>query len=210
MSKRPYRQNRRAEQAEQTRARITEAVMQLHQELGPARTTIKAVAERAGVQRLTVYRHFEDERAMFKACTSLWAQRHPLPDPAAWQGIKDAATRTRTALAAFYGWYRRGAPMLRVSYRDIEAVPALAEQMAGVETMLDNLCADLLKPWAPTRSTRKPMQAALRHGLSFTTWESLASMNISDTNIATMFVQWLRALSKSTKPATTRAGKAPT
>jgi AcrR family transcriptional regulator len=195
MSKRPYRQKRRAEQAEQTRARITEAVMQLHQELGPAHTTIKAVAERAGVQRLTVYRHFEDERAMFKACTSLWAQRHPLPDPADWQGIKDAAKRTQAALVAMYGWYRRAAPMLRVSYRDLDAVPALAEPMAGVEAMLDNLCADLLKPWAPKRSARKPMQAALRHALSFAAWESLASLEVSDHDMAAMIVQWLTALS---------------
>ena len=55
--------------------------MELHQALGPAKTTISAIAERAGVQRLTVYRHFPDERALLSACSSHYVVANPPPDP---------------------------------------------------------------------------------------------------------------------------------
>ena len=53
----------------------------MHQSLGPANTTISAIAERAGVQRLTVYRHFPDERALLAACSAHYAAGHPGPIP---------------------------------------------------------------------------------------------------------------------------------
>src|SRR5918911_672660 len=95
--KRPYRMTRRAELEEQTRLRITESTVALHQELGPARTSISAVAERAGVRRSTVYRHFPDEEALFAACSSHWRAANPSPDARAWSAIEDPAERTRTA-----------------------------------------------------------------------------------------------------------------
>ena len=52
---RKYEMKRRAERQEETRQRITEATVELHEALGPAKTTISAIAEKAGVQRLTVY-----------------------------------------------------------------------------------------------------------------------------------------------------------
>jgi AcrR family transcriptional regulator len=77
---RKYELKRRAERMAETRQRITEAAMELHGTVGPARTTVAAIAERAGVERLTVYRHFPDEQALFAACSSHWAQDHPFPD----------------------------------------------------------------------------------------------------------------------------------
>src|ERR671925_1066982 len=78
--KRPYRMKRRAELEQQTRLRITESAVALHEELGPARTSISAVAERAGVRRSTVYRHFPDDEALFAACSSHWRAGHAPPD----------------------------------------------------------------------------------------------------------------------------------
>ena len=95
-----------------TRLRIVEAMVELHQEIGPVATTVTAIAERAGVQRLTVYRHFPDDRAMLGACSSHWLEAHPLPDPGAWTGISDPRIRLETALEFLYGWFRNGAPML--------------------------------------------------------------------------------------------------
>src|SRR5436305_1380711 len=65
--KRPYRMRRRAELEEETRRRITESTVALHEELGPARTTVSAVAERAGVRRATVYRPLADAVALMCA-----------------------------------------------------------------------------------------------------------------------------------------------
>ena len=98
-TKRSYRMGRRAELQEQTRQRITEAAVELHGTLGPARTSVTAVAERAGVERATVYRHFPDERALFLACSSHWRAANPAPDPAAWAAIADPDLRLRDAPA---------------------------------------------------------------------------------------------------------------
>src|SRR5918992_694895 len=90
---------RRAERMEETRRRIVEATVALHTTVGPARTSISAIAERAGVQRLTVYRHFPDEQSLFRACTSHGLAADLPPDPAAWRHIADPEARLRTALA---------------------------------------------------------------------------------------------------------------
>ena len=90
---------RRAEQVDQTRQRIVEATVELHGSVGPALTTIAAVAEAAGVTRLTVYRHFPDDAALFAACSAHWISRQQLPDPGAWSQIGDPAARLRAGLA---------------------------------------------------------------------------------------------------------------
>src|SRR4029079_7377243 len=103
--KRPSRMKRRAELEEQTRTRITESAMALHEELGPARTSVSAIAERAGVRRSTVYRHFPDEEALFDACSSHWRATNPPPVLDAWAAIADPAERTETALPELYAFY---------------------------------------------------------------------------------------------------------
>ena len=107
--KRPYRMKRRAELEEQTRRRITESTVALHEELGPARTSISAVAERAGVRRSTVYRHFPDDETLFAACSSHWRAANPPPDPSAWAAIEDPGERTETALRRRAGEQRETA-----------------------------------------------------------------------------------------------------
>src|ERR687886_294993 len=116
--KRPYRMKRRAELEQQTRLRITESAVALHEQLGPAHTSISAIAEHAGVRRSTVYRHFPDEAALFVACTTHWRAANPPPDPAAWAAIADPAARTETALRALYAFYTRTEPMYASLLRD--------------------------------------------------------------------------------------------
>ncbi len=123
--RRPYRMKRRAELEEQTRRRITESAVALHQELGPARTSISAVAERAGVRRSTVYRHFPDEASLFAACSSHWRADNPAPDPGAWAGIEDPAERTEAALRALYAFYGRTEEMYTSLLRDEPLVPVV-------------------------------------------------------------------------------------
>src|ERR671939_330754 len=100
--KRPYRMKRRAELEEQTRRRITESAVALHQEVGPAQTSITAIAERAGVRRSTVYRHFPDEDALFAACSTHFRALNPPPDLGAWSTIEDPTSRTKAALDELY------------------------------------------------------------------------------------------------------------
>src|SRR3954462_11550528 len=96
--KRKYELKARAEAQEETRRRITEVTVQLHQEVGPAKTTISEIAKRAGVQRLTVYNNFPDEASLLGACSAHYSGEHPPPDPGTWQSIRDPVRRARTAL----------------------------------------------------------------------------------------------------------------
>jgi AcrR family transcriptional regulator len=117
---RSYTLGRRAEQQAETRLRIVEAAMALHGEVGPAHTTISMIADRAGVQRHTLYAHFPDEWSLLLACSGLSLERSPPPDADAWRGIADRETRLRTGLRAIYDWFHRNAGVLGCVLRDAE------------------------------------------------------------------------------------------
>src|SRR4051794_2586862 len=117
---RTYTLKRRAEQQADTRRRIVEAAMALHGTIGPAQTTYSMVAERAGVQRHTLYAHFPDERSLLLACSGLSLERDPLPDAAAWRGIEGRDEQLSTGLGAIYGWYERNAALAACVLRDAE------------------------------------------------------------------------------------------
>ena len=121
---RTYTLKRRAEQQAETRQRIVEAAVDLHGSVGPARTTFSMVAERAGVQRHTLYAHFPDERSLLMACSGLALERDPLPDPAPWRSIEDRHERLRVGLTAIYGWYERNAELAACVLRDAETSSA--------------------------------------------------------------------------------------
>jgi AcrR family transcriptional regulator len=171
--RRPYHKRRRAQLEEATRLRITEAAVDLHGSVGPARTTISAVAVRAGVQRATVYRHFPDEQALFDACSSHWMAQHPLPDHAAWAAIEDPDERLRTALGELYGWYERGDHMLERTIRDAALVPALRSSMEAFRGWLDAAADAILRGRPERGACRRRMRAAVGHALAFETWRSL-------------------------------------
>ncbi len=171
--KRPYRMKKRAELEEQTRLRITESAVALHEELGPARASISAIAERAGVRRSTVYRHFPDEEALFAACSSHWGAANPPPDPQAWAAIEDPAERTEAALSELYAFYGRTDGMFTSLLRDEQLVPPverrLGEFYGYLAAILDTLMDGRRLRGRPARRTR----AAIGHALAFPTWSSL-------------------------------------
>src|SRR5713226_6578642 len=124
---RKYELKQRAQSQAETRRRIVEATVELHGSVGPARTTISAIAERAGVQRLTVYRHFPDERSLFEACTSHSAVENPRPDPSAWAAIDDPEERLRVALREIYAYFRANEELTANVRRDLPELPVLQE-----------------------------------------------------------------------------------
>jgi AcrR family transcriptional regulator len=172
-ARRPYRKRRRAQLEAETRLRITDAAVELHGSVGPARTTISAVADRAGVQRATVYRHFPDEEALFDACSSHWMAQHPLPDPARWTQIEDPA-RLRVALAELYEWYEHGEYMLERTTRDLALVPALRPSMEAFHGWLDAAANAILHGRPKRGRPSQRLRAAVGHALAFETWRSLA------------------------------------
>ena len=125
---RAYRMSKRAELMDDTRQRIIEAAVDLHGTVGPAGTTISGIADRAGVTRVTVYRHFPDEVSLFAACSAHWFSQQQVPDPESWAEIDDPSARVRAALTDLYRFFRQGEPMLRRIRRDIEVVPESRRQ----------------------------------------------------------------------------------
>ena len=181
--KRPYRLKQRAESQEQTRQRITEATAELHGTVGPAHTTISAVARRAGVQRATVYRHFADERALFAACSAHWNSQHVPPDPGPWAAIEDPEERLRIGLGALYGWYRDGEPMLHNLLRDEQAVAVLREELLPPFHGYLAAIADLLRAG---RDGGDRTAAALGHAVSFGAWRDLKQRGLTDADIVAL------------------------
>jgi AcrR family transcriptional regulator len=162
---RTYTLKRRAEQQAETRRRIVEAAVDLHGSVGPARTTI---AERAGVQRHTLYAHFPEERSLFMACSALVEERDPLPEAAVWRSIDDPRQRLRTGLFAVYGWYGRNAELAACVFRDAEyhcLTKEISELRFGplMAAYNDVLGAGL----SPAQ------RAMLRLALSYFTWRTL-------------------------------------
>src|SRR4051794_20867398 len=118
--KRRYEKAKRAEEEWRTRAGIVDAAEHLHGTLGPAHTTVSAVAAHAGVTRATVYRHFQDEESLFLACSRQWLSRQQLPQPERWRLVEDPVERLRTGLTDVYRFYRRGDRMLANVHRDVD------------------------------------------------------------------------------------------
>ena len=202
MSTRKYTKTRRAEQQDETRARIVDATVKLHESLGPAQTTIMAIAEASGVQRLTVYRHFPDDASLFEACSTRYMELHPPPQPASWADIEHPDERSYAALLAFYRYYHRTENMWRAVYRDADQVAAVQAPLGRFEAYLDQVTDDLVQAWHSTQAARKPLKATLRHVLGFTTWQSLKNAKLKDKQIADLVQGWLAGVGKTeTDPA---------
>ena len=167
--KRTYELKRRAERQAQTRRRIVEAAVELHTTVGSARTSISAIAERAGVQRHTVYAHFPTERDLFRACSLHWRAANPFPDVGRWWRIRDPERRLRTALRDVYGWYARLEPQIAVLRRDAQSLPVQAEVVGETDEALARLAHELSAGFRRRRRVR----AAIGHALAFETWRSL-------------------------------------
>ena len=191
--KRTYQKAKRAQDEGRTRNRIVDAAEYLHGSLGPAHTTVSAVADRAGVTRATVYRHFADEESLFLACSQQWISRQQLPDPDTWGVIEDPVERLRAGLVDIYGFYRRGQQMIRNIHRDVDAVPALvvAARRSREQRWLDTLLA----PQPGHR--RKLVRAAVAHATTFTTWQSLCgAQGLSDRSAAELMVGMVTGVSR--------------
>lgn len=190
MKKRKYKQKARAEQTQETRQVIVDATVKLHEQLGPAKTTIKAIAEQAGVQRLTVYRHFPDETSLFQACSSHWLGLHPLPAVSDSKD-DDSVKQTSKTLLSFYHYYRRTEGMFRSIYHDVDDVEALREPMRKIESYIDAVRDELLAAWKVNASDKKQLSLTLRHCLRFSTWCSLKNEKLSDKQLVALVMRWL-------------------
>ncbi|HET8956257.1 MAG TPA: helix-turn-helix domain-containing protein [Solirubrobacterales bacterium] len=171
--KRKYEKKRRAEAEAQTRLRITESAVELHGSLGPARTSMSAVAEHAGVRRSTLYRHFPDERALFGACSAHWAAENPPPDITRWEQVDDPAERLALALGELYAYYRGAGGMIDKLLRDEGSVEMVAELFAPYHRFMAMAAEILMRGRGLRGNAAKRTRAAIGHALAFRTWQDL-------------------------------------
>jgi len=191
---RKYEQRQRAESQSETRRRIVEATVELHETIGPARTTISGIAERAQVQRLTVYRHFADERALFSACSAHWAAENPLPDPAAWATVTDPLERLRVALREIYAFFRATEGMTANLLRDLPDSSALQETAEPFLQYWETVRLTLDRGWTTRGPRRGLTRAVIGHAVEFETWRSLARrQGLDDLAAADLMVELARS-----------------
>jgi AcrR family transcriptional regulator len=162
---------RRRELVDQTRQRITEAAVRLHTTIGPSETSLSAVAEEAGVTRLTLYRHFASKDALFQACMSHWRALHPPPDPAAWTAITPFDARVRSAVGDLYAWYSATGDELYPIYRDAAHTPESNQRARKANN--DRMADAILIGVAGADAAKRRLRAAVGHVIGFWTWRSL-------------------------------------
>ena len=177
-TKRKYELKKRARQVAETHRRITEAAIELHGTVGPARTTLSAVAERAGVERRTLYRHFATEADLFAACSTHYYAANPWPDLGEWRAIRDPRRRLERALDELYAYYERTEPMLSNVLRDAELLDSARDAVAPLRAYLEEAAEVLVSGRRARGRRRQLVRSALRHALAFSTWHSLATGGI--------------------------------
>jgi AcrR family transcriptional regulator len=193
--KRRYEKKARAANEQATRMRIIEAAIELHGSIGPARTSISAIAEHAGVRRATVYRHFPDERSLFLGCSGAWSERNPVPDPAAWASIPDPGERLAAALDATYAWYERVEPMLSGLIRDMDEVPMVRELQAGRLAYLAGIEDGLAAGWGARGKAAKRLRATIGLALDFLAWRTLHERGLTRADAIDVMSAAVRAAS---------------
>jgi AcrR family transcriptional regulator len=194
-----YELKRRAERMEETRRRIARATAELHGILGPARTTISAIAERAGVDRVTVYRHFPDDLSLYRACLEHLKEAYPWPDPAPWRAIRDPRERLRIALRDIYGYYRSVEPVWEKGLPDLPRLPALQQADAPMFEHWATFPHTLNRGWRAEGRRRERLRAFLGHALQFPTWQSLTrGQGLDDEAAVELIVELAACLDRRT------------
>jgi AcrR family transcriptional regulator len=204
MKGRKYELKARAESQERTRQRIAKAAAELHEEVGPAETTVAEIARRAGVSRLTVYKHFPDNAALYPACSAHYASEHPLPDFGAALSREDPVDRVRSLLRTVYGGlYRERQDMMRNLCRDRGLDPALDEFMGNnLDAAIGGLQDALVAGFELDGDRRARLRSLIGVGLEFWTWDRLTAGGMDDEAAAELMTEAIAALARV--PATAR------
>ncbi|SRR6266536_33277 len=192
---RKYELKARAERQEETRRRIVQATMELHEEVGPARTSVSEIARRAGVQRLTVYNHFPDESELIASCSGSYMAEHPFPALDDAFKLEEPGERVRTVLGRVYGWYRGTEAMIGKIQRDRLLVPVIEDQAAAtIDVRLAELASALQKGFGARGRRAERVRALVRLALDFWSWRRLKMEGLGDPAAAELMSEAIVAL----------------
>src|ERR687893_696266 len=192
---RKYEMKRRAERVQETRRRITEAAVELHQTVGPARATVSAIAEKAGVQRHTYYAHFPELKDLYQACMGHYSERNPLPEPSSWADIADAEERLRVALSEVYAYYSGNEAMVSNVLRDAALDPILQEIMVPFDQNWEMVRDVIAEAFEASGERREALLGAIALAQDFQTWRTLVrQQELSQDRAVELMVGMVRCL----------------
>lgn len=170
---RRYQLRARAARQAETRKKIVDSAIELHETVGATGATITAIARRAGVSRLTVYRHFPDEISLLRACTGTWFVDHPAPDPSLLFTIDDPVRRLEVALTDLYAYYSDNEAMLASGEDARPTHPALVVVLGPMMEGLRRLAGLLSMGWSVDAGPGSLLAVAIAHAIAFPVWRSL-------------------------------------
>jgi AcrR family transcriptional regulator len=196
--KRKYELKQRAKAMAETHRRITEAAIELHGTVGPSRTTLSAVAKRAGVERRTLYRHFPNEADLFAACSTHYFTTNPWPDLASWRANRDPNERLEQALDELYAYYERTEGMFSNVLRDAELVDFARDAVIPLQSYLEEAAETLIAGRSLRGRRRQLLIAAMRHALAFSTWQSLSASGVARADAVTLVTALVEAAAAPT------------
>jgi AcrR family transcriptional regulator len=195
---RKYEMKRRAERMRETRRRITEATVELHQAVGPARTTVSAIAQKAGVQRHTYYAHFPETKDLYQACTAHYLERNPLPEPSRWEEIPGSEERLRVALSEVYRYYSGNEAMLTNVLRDMPFDPVLQENNVLLFRHWEAMRDTIADAFEASGEQHEALLAAVALALELQTWRTLVGQQgLDDDRAVELMVGMVRCLMRS-------------
>jgi AcrR family transcriptional regulator len=162
---RKYSMERRTASVDETRQRIIDATMALHDEKGIAATSMQDIAARAGVALGTVYRHFPTVDELIPACGGRNLELYPPPDPAVFAGLEGPA-RVEALLSTLYAHYEAMERPYAVGLAEAPNRPVLQAFMDEATAHVRLLVAEAV---APLTSSEEAMGVALAMA-DFYTW----------------------------------------
>jgi AcrR family transcriptional regulator len=195
---RKYEMKRRAERVQETRRRITEAAVELHQTVGPARTTVSAIAEKAGVQRHTYYAHFPELKYLYQACMGHYVERNPVPEPSSWADIADAEERLRLALSEVYAYYSGNEAMVSNVLRDAALDPIVQETMVSFDQYWETVRDVIADAFEASGERHEALLGAIALAQDFQTWRTLVrQQELSQDRAVELMVGMVRCLMRT-------------
>ena len=199
MPPRAYRMERRADSAEETRARIVRATYELHAEQGIAATSVRDIAERAGVAVGSVYHHFPSYGDVVEACGRYTVELTRPPDLSILEGVTSPAERLRTMVEGVYGFYQRFPGFERVR-ADRDRYPPLNAFLVAEESTRRAL---LVAALPGLKASREALALGFAM-LDVCVYRSLVSQGLSHAaavqTVCAFLQQWLPAALSPTKP----------
>jgi AcrR family transcriptional regulator len=192
---RKYEMKRRAERVQETRRRITEAAVELHQTVGPARTTVSAIAEKAGVQRHTYYAHFPELKDLYQACMGHYSERNPVPEPSTWADVADAEGRLRVALSEVYAYYSGNEAMVSNVLRDAALDPIVQETIVPFYQYWETVRDVIADAFEASGERHEALLGAIALAQDFQTWRTLVrQQELSQDRAVELMVGMVRCL----------------